>query len=85
MSGPVGGGSPQLIDWGGAQRWYRGPEPAESLFEAAARVGGHARRFRGDGDGPRAAPLPPALAELHERIHRAFDPAGLFSAPGEEQ
>jgi glycolate oxidase FAD binding subunit len=74
-----------FLDWGGAQRWYRGPEPAESLFEAAARVGGHARRFRGDGDGPRAAPLPPALAELHERIHRAFDPAGLFSAPGEEQ
>ena len=74
-----------LLDWGGAQRWYRGPEPAESLFEAAARVGGHARRFRGEGDGPRAAPLPPALAELHERIHRAFDPAGLFSAFGNER
>ena len=41
--------------------------------------------FRGEGDGPRTAPLQPALAELHERIHRAFDPAGLFSAPGEEQ
>lgn len=74
-----------LLDWGGAQRWYRGPEPEEALFEATAQVGGHARRFRGEGDGPRETPLPSALGQLHERIYRAFDPAGLFSSPGDER
>ena len=72
-----------LLDWGGAQRWYRGPEAPQDLFDVATRVGGHARRFRGECDGPREAPLPAALDELHIRIRRAFDPAGLFAGSGE--
>ena len=73
-----------LLDWGGAQRWYRGPEAPAALIEAAAKAGGHARCFRGACDGPREAGLPPALGELHARIHRAFDPAGLFAPLGTE-
>jgi glycolate oxidase FAD binding subunit len=69
-----------LIEWNGAQRWYRGNGPA--AFAAAAAAGGHATLFR---HGPAGADvfalLPPALLGLHRRLKHVFDPAGILN-PG---
>jgi glycolate oxidase FAD binding subunit len=64
-----------LIDWGGAQRWLGSEAPAERICREAARIGGHAMRFR-----PLATPpLAAALQALHHRLRAAFDPAGIFN------
>jgi glycolate oxidase FAD binding subunit len=70
-----------LMEWGGAQRWLKTALPAAVLREAAARVGGHATRFRGgDQATPVFTPPPPPLDRIHRDIKRAFDPHGLFPA-----
>ena len=78
-------GSPQLIEWGGAQRWLRAPGDAATAERIRATVraaGGHATLFRG---GDKSAgvfqPLAPAVARIHERLKAGFDPAGIFN-PG---
>ena len=76
-----------------AQRWVeagqieltaidsQAPDFAERFLEAA-RAGGHATLFRGgDGSVPVFTPLAPALAQIHARLKREFDPAGIFG-PG---
>jgi glycolate oxidase FAD binding subunit len=78
-------GAPQLIEWGGAQRWLRADgdaATAQRLRAAAAACGGHATLFRG-GDKRIGVfhPLPPAIAKIHERLKAGFDPAGIFN-PG---
>ncbi|GAA4656119.1 glycolate oxidase subunit GlcE [Massilia kyonggiensis] len=76
-------GSPQLIEWGGAQRWLRAPaDAAERIRAVVAACGGHATLFRG-GDGSVGVfqPLAPAIARIHERLKAGFDPAGIFN-PG---
>lgn len=71
-----------LVDWAGAQRWLTSVEPAEGIRASAARVGGHATLFRGAAAGEAVfTPLPGPLLELHQRLKRAFDPAGVFN-PG---
>jgi glycolate oxidase FAD binding subunit len=69
----------QLIEWGGAQRWWCTPAPAAAVREAAARAGGHATRWLGPADDPVFTPLPPVLARLHRSLKAAFDPQGLFN------
>ncbi|MBI5937400.1 MAG: glycolate oxidase subunit GlcE [Betaproteobacteria bacterium] len=69
-----------LLDWGGAQRWFRTEAPAELIQQATAKAGGHASLFRG-GHGEVFQPLPPAMLALHRRIKHAFDPQHLFN-PG---
>ena len=78
-------GSPQLIEWGGAQRWLRAPGDAATAERIRATVraaGGHATLFRG-GDGSVGVfqPLAPPIARIHERLKAGFDPAGIFN-PG---
>jgi glycolate oxidase FAD binding subunit len=71
-----------LLDWAGAQRWLRTPEPPERVRAAAAALGGHAVWYTGRPDGePFYAPLPAPLLALHRRVKSAFDPLGLFN-PG---
>ena len=73
----------QLIEWGGAQRWLKADDgAAENIRKTAAAVGGHATLFRG-GDKSVGVfhPLQPALAKIHQRLKREFDPAGIFN-PG---
>ncbi len=73
---------PQLIEWGGAQRWLHGAADAGRLRETAAKAGGHATLFRGgDKSGGVFAALPPALMEVHRRLKQGFDPYGVFN-PG---
>lgn len=69
-----------LLDWGGAQRWFRTEAPAELIQQAATKAGGHASLFRG-GQGEVFQPLSPAMLALHRRIKHAFDPQNLFN-PG---
>jgi len=72
----------QLIEWGGAQRWYRGALQPDAVRKAAAQAGGHATLFRGgDRGGDVFQPLPPALMAIHRNLKRAFDPDGLLN-PG---
>jgi glycolate oxidase FAD binding subunit len=76
-------GSPQLIEWGGAQRWLRAPADAvERIRATVAACGGHATLFRGGDKGVGVfQPLAPAIARIHERLKTGFDPAGIFN-PG---
>jgi glycolate oxidase FAD binding subunit len=72
---------PPLIEWNGQQRWYR-RLPGTTAFAAAAALGGHATRFRGDAtDSEIFAPLPGPLLQVHRALKREFDPAGILN-PG---
>ena len=77
---PLGLPGAQLIEWGGALRWLRTPEAAQTVRAATARAGGHATLFRG-GDRRHGvfAPLAPGLLRLHRGLKAAFDPAGVFN------
>jgi glycolate oxidase FAD binding subunit len=74
--------APQLIEWGGAQRWLRSDAAAATMRDLAAGAGGHATLFRGgDKSAGVFAPLPVPLMALHRRVKAAFDPRGVFN-PG---
>jgi len=71
-----------LLDWGGAQRWLRSEQPVDTVRTVASAVGGHATLFRGgDRSGEVFHPLQAALLSLHQRLKKAFDPAGILN-PG---
>ncbi|MFT4241791.1 MAG: glycolate oxidase subunit GlcE [Acidovorax sp.] len=79
--------APPLVEWHGALRWVQAPASAGKLLrEAAAAVGGSATVFRAaSADGISAGAVfdlkSPALEQIHARIKRSFDPAGIFN-PG---
>lgn len=89
---PVFAETPCLLEWHGMQRWLKWP-PVDDGGGAATTVGaaaplrswaggqgGHATRFRGEAFGdPVFAPLAPAVLEIHRRLKREFDPAGVFN------
>ncbi|MCW8196954.1 glycolate oxidase subunit GlcE [Verminephrobacter aporrectodeae subsp. tuberculatae] len=76
-----------LVEWHGALRWVQAPESAgTALREAARAVGGSAGIFiaaSADKSGASGAlDLPSkALEQIHSRLKRSFDPAGVFN-PG---
>jgi glycolate oxidase FAD binding subunit len=75
-------GGPQLIEWGGAQRWLRTELDATTIRRTVSALGGHAILFRGgDKSGGVFQPLQPAVARIHERLKASFDPANIFN-PG---
>jgi glycolate oxidase FAD binding subunit len=70
-----------LLDWGGAQRWLISSEKPEHIRQAVASAGGHATWFRHQTpDVMVFHPLPPYLHQIHERLKRRFDPAGILNA-----
>jgi glycolate oxidase FAD binding subunit len=71
----------QLIEWGGAQRWWRTTAQPAAVRDAAARAGGHAALIRGGDRSGVFAPLSPALMRAHQGLKQAFDPARIFN-PG---
>lgn len=72
----------QLIEWGGALRWFRTDADPATVRQAAATVGGSATLFRSRDRSPGVfPPLAAPVLELHRRIKREFDPRGLFN-PG---
>jgi glycolate oxidase FAD binding subunit len=79
---PVELGLPQLVEWGGGQRWVAGELERGPVRDAAQRARGHAALFRGgDKAGGVFHPLAPAIAKIHRRLKEAFDPAGILN-PG---
>lgn len=70
----------QLIEWGGALRWWRTDAGGDAVRQAAKAGGGHAVMFR---DGDRSAgvfpPLDPVVARLHRKVKAVFDPGGIFN------
>lgn len=81
MSGPVAGDQPQLIDWGGAQRWLKSDSPAEQIRKKASQAGGHAECFTLDESIPTFHPMPAGLQAINQRFKDALDPAGILN-PG---
>ncbi len=78
--GPVSLPGEQLVEWGGALRWWKTAADAATVRTIAKAAGGHATLFRG---GDRKAgvftPLDPVLARLHRNLKTVFDPAGVFN------
>ena len=72
----------QLIEWGGALRWWKSGAGAQAVRDAARAAGGHATLFRAaDKSAGAFMPLDPVLARLHRELKAAFDPAGILN-PG---
>lgn len=73
---------PEVIDWGGAQRFLAGSHDAASLHRIARDAGGRAQLWRG---GDRCSevngPAAPTEQALQQRLKQALDPAGIFN-PG---
>jgi glycolate oxidase FAD binding subunit len=72
----------QLIEWNGAQRWWRTTAATAEVRAAAAAAGGHATLIRGaDKSNGVFSPLSDALLRIHQGLKQAFDPARVFN-PG---
>jgi FAD/FMN-containing dehydrogenase len=72
----------QLIEWGGALRWWRTSLGAAEVRATASRCGGHATLVRAADKSSGAFARPSeAIMRLHRRLKMAFDPAGIFN-PG---
>ncbi len=76
----------QVIEWGGALRWYKTSVAPDELRVIARRAGGHATLFHYDAsqlphDGNVFAPLDPTTMRLTAAVKQAFDPSGMFN-PG---
>ena len=68
-----------LIDWGGSVRWYAGDLRGADVRALAAAAGGTAMRWRGAAEDSRFHPLSAAVAVIHRRLKRSFDPRGIFN------
>ena len=69
-----------LLDWGGAQRWLRSDEDAESIRHRVAGVGGHVTVFRGNNQSEDMfQPLSAPLLAIHRRLKAGFDPKNIFN------
>ena len=78
-----------LVEWMGAQRWWRTSAPAAQVMAAAQAAGGHATLWRAaPGDDEHAvrqqvAQLawqhwPTVMQQWHRQVQLAFDPLGVF-------
>ncbi len=70
---------PTLIEWRGAQRWLWSAAPAAAIRAKAQTAGGHATAFRRHDRNDVFHPLAPALAQIHQRLKKEFDPMGIFN------
>lgn len=73
----------QLMEWGGAQRWWITDTDAQTVRITAKQAGGHATIFRAGREYDRSAgvftPLPAPLMKIHRGLKTAFDPARIFN------
>lgn len=73
----------QLMEWGGAQRWWITDADAQTVRMSAKQAGGHATIFRAGSAFDRSAgvftPLPAPLMKIHRGLKAAFDPARIFN------
>ncbi|MEO7320322.1 MAG: glycolate oxidase subunit GlcE [Nitrosospira sp.] len=74
----------QLIEWGGALRWWASDAgvDAGALRIMAKAASGHATLFRGqEVDATVFHPLAPGMMSIHRRLKEKFDPMGILN-PG---
>jgi glycolate oxidase FAD binding subunit len=72
----------QLIEWNGAQRWWRTTAATREVRAAAQLAGGHATLIRGaDKSNGVFSPVSDVLLRIHHGLKQAFDPARVFN-PG---
>lgn len=72
----------QIIDWGGAQRWFKGDADMELMQKVAAAAGGQVSLFRGATQDAEVFHAQPAvLQQIQKRLKQSFDPKGIFN-PG---
>lgn len=72
----------QLIEWHGAERWWRSTAAAREVRAAAARAQGHATLIRGaDKSDGVFTPVSDVLMRIHRGLKQAFDPERIFN-PG---
>ncbi len=73
----------QLMEWGGAQRWWITDTDAQTVRISAKQAGGHATIFRAGRAFDRTVgvftPLPMPLMKIHRGLKTAFDPARIFN------
>ena len=81
MSEAISENRPQLIDWGGAQRWLKSDEAPELIRLRASNLGGHAECFSHDQAVSTYHPLEQNMLALHQRFKASLDPAGILN-PG---
>lgn len=75
-------GAAPFVEWGGAQRWFRGDAAPAIVRAAAVSAGGHATMIRAaDKSGGVFTPPAGALLRIHREVKRAFDPLRIFN-PG---
>ena len=80
---PALGLGPVLHEWGGCQRWLAGSHDAAALRDRVRALGGSACLYRREGasaDVPAFHPLADGVLQIHRRLKREFDPAGIFNA-----
>lgn len=71
----------QLIEWGGALRWWRTAAPASEVRPLAAAAGGHATLVRAADKRAGAFAHPGESAmRIHRALKRAFDPDRVFDS-----
>ncbi|VVM05187.1 glycolate oxidase FAD binding subunit [Methylacidimicrobium cyclopophantes] len=68
-----------FLDWGGAQRWWKGLAEPAMVWNWAREKGGHAMLF--DSGQCHRQPIDPDLLSLHKRLKHSFDPEGILN-PG---
>jgi glycolate oxidase FAD binding subunit len=70
----------QLIEWNGAERWWRTDAEAREVRAAATRAGGHATLMRSaDKSCGVFTPVSDVLMRIHRGLKQAFDPARVFN------
>ena len=73
---------PQMIEWGGAERWFSGNANLADIRAGLDSAGASVCAFRGHPQGSGVFhPLPEAMLRLQRSIKSSFDPAGIFN-PG---
>ena len=72
---------PQLIEWGGAQRWLAGDTALANLREKVESLNGSLCVYRGAVEAEKFHPLDSAKMILHRTLKSSFDPAGILN-PG---
>lgn len=71
---------PNLIEWGGAQRWIGDDEDIVALRATVEKAGGHVTQFRGTKNHGVFHPLASGLTAIHKRLKATFDPHGILNA-----
>lgn len=72
----------QLIEWGGALRWWKTDLAADAVHRAAEEQGGYARLWRTSGGDAARLPSPSGpRGRIQRELKRAFDPRGVLN-PG---